>query len=166
MKLCEMEGADFDIVIPAAILHDIGWSNVPSKERMATLDGSETDKVNKDQIRKKHEKYGVELAKQILNQINYDKDSIHEILQIISQHDSRRGFISKNEGIMRDADKMWRFDKRSFVADTKRLKNPAQELLKIRRNYLKVSDFFSSESGKKTAYEELEKREKEYSKEK
>ena len=36
-KLVELENADEDVVIPAVILHDVGWSQLPEKRRMTLL---------------------------------------------------------------------------------------------------------------------------------
>jgi len=41
---------------------------------------------------------------------------VPEILEIISHTDTRKGFISKNEGLVRDADKLWRTSQRGFAA--------------------------------------------------
>ena len=36
IKLAEIEKADKNVVIPAAILHDIGWSKIPKKTALNT----------------------------------------------------------------------------------------------------------------------------------
>lgn len=74
-------------------------------------------KEERIRIRNEHQIKGVELAQQILKKADYDDKLHQEILEIISQHDTRDGFISNNEGAMRDADKLWRFDIYGFLND-------------------------------------------------
>lgn len=114
--ICTLENTNADVVVPAAILHDIGWSKVPQEESMLVF----TYGVDKDKmlnLRLKHQNEGVKLAREILNSLKYPAQFIDEILEIISQHDTRKGFISPNEGAMRDADKLWRFDDYGFLND-------------------------------------------------
>ncbi len=160
-KLVELEGADEDIVVPAAILHDIGWSKVPKEEAMKIF-GNKISKDAEAELRKKHEKIGVEMAREILEKINCDAEMTKEILEIISGHDSREEFISKNEGVMRDADKLWRFSEKGFWLDIERggyVPERRHEMLKEKTN---SSNFFYSEFAKKIAREELEKRKGEF----
>lgn len=114
--ICITENTNPDIVVPAAIMHDIGWSQVPHEERMLVFTyGVDKDKMLK--IRIQHQEEGVRLAREILNKVEYPSNFIEEILEIISQHDTRTGFINSNEGAMRDADKLWRFDDYGFLND-------------------------------------------------
>lgn len=161
INLAKLEGADENIVIPAAILHDIGWSQIPKEESLKIF----SDKISEEErikIQRKHEEAGTKLAKQILEKVNYNTGAINEILEIISRHDTRKGFISKNEGIVRDADKLWRFSKKGFWADIKRRNNtPKEEYDKLKAK-IDSQNFFYSDSAKKMAKEELEKRRSEF----
>lgn len=142
-------------------MHDIGWSQI-SKEESLKIFSSETGEEDRIKIQRKHEEAGTKLAKQILDNVNYNTEAINEILEIISKHDTRKGFISKNEGIMRDADKLWRFSKRGFWADIKRRNNtPKEECDKLKAK-IDSQNFFYSDSAKKMAREELEKRRSEF----
>ena len=161
LELVKLENVDENIVIPAAILHDIGWSQISKEESLKIF----SNKINEDdriKIQREHEEAGVKLAKQILEKMNYNMEAINEILEIISQHDIRKGFISKDEGIMRDADKLWRFSKKGFWADIKRRNNtPKEEYDKLKAK-IDSPDFFYSDSAKKMAREELEERRSEF----
>jgi len=161
LELVKLENADEDIVIPAAILHDIGWSQVSKEESLKIFSGKtkEEERVN---IQRKHEEAGVKLAKQILEKMNCNTEAINEILEIISQHDTRNGFISKNEGIMRDADKLWRFSKKGFWTDVKRGNRTPKERYEMLMEKIDSPNFFYSDSAKKIARKELERRRSEF----
>ena len=116
IKLCKTENIDDRIVVPAAILHDIGWSQVSTKDRKVIFSPDKTPEIEY-KIRIKHQKEGVKLARKILKKVNYPKNLTKHILEIISEHDTRKGFISKEEAAMRDADKLWRYSKTGFKAD-------------------------------------------------
>jgi len=160
-QLVKIENADENIVIPAAILHDIGWSKVP-KEELLVIFGN-ISKEDKIAVKKKHEKYGVSLAREILNEVHYEIRLTDEILEIISGHDTRIGFISKNEGIVRDADKLWRFSKKGFWVDVKRHNTTFEKLYVQREEMMARDNFFYSDTARKIAEHELEIRRKEYS---
>jgi HD superfamily phosphodiesterase len=161
LKLVRMEKADENVVVPAAILHDIGWSQLPKKERLKVF----VTKVNKEtdfRIRRKHERLGVKLAKRILEKANYGPDLIGEILKIISRHDTRKSFVSANEGIVRDADKLWRYSRTGFGVDTKRAKGDSTGLYKKLKQRIGLKEFFYSGAARKIARKELKKRKAEY----
>lgn len=116
MQICEIEKCELSVVVPAAILHDIGWSEVSEGDRMSVFTYGVPDD-ERLRVRNEHQVAGVKLAESILRQVGYESKYMPEILEIISQHDTRVGFISKNEGAMRDADKLWRYDEFGFLSD-------------------------------------------------
>lgn len=156
-KLLEFESSDEDIIIPAIMLHDIGWSQLNESDRMRIFDSNAT-KDEKLKVRCKHQEEGVKLAKVILKKVNYSQKLTEEILEIISQHDTRDGFISNNEGLVRDADKLWRFSKIGFTAVLIRNKFSFQQLYDKLINRIELSNYFYSNKAKQIAYDELEKR--------
>lgn len=156
-KLVEIEKANENIAVPAAILHDIGWSKVPKEEAMKNF-GNKIGNNAKIELQKKHEEIGVEMAREILEKVNYDTVMMNEILEIISGHDTREEFISKNEGIVRDADKLWRFSNKGFWLDVKRGSYTPEERYEMLKEKINSSNFFYSKSAKKIAQEKLEKR--------
>lgn len=156
-QLLEKEKANEDIVIPAAILHDVGWSQLPRKERFLKFSPTAT-KEEKQQNRLKHQKESVKIAKRILRKVGYPKNWSEKILEIISQHDTRKGFISQEEGLVRDADKLWRFSKIGFKDDLKRFKFSFQKLEEKLLKNLQDPNFIYSKTAKKIAAEELGKR--------
>lgn len=103
--LCDLHPeADRDVVLPAMILHDTGWSMLPSEEVLAAISpaGSRPESV----IR--HEKEGARIAEGILRRLGYPDERIDEITTIVDGHDSRREALNLNDALVKDADKLWR----------------------------------------------------------
>ena len=124
-KLVELENGDEDIVIPAITLHDVGWSQV----RPDFVDEVFKGKSPREQawaVITQHQNESVRLAADMLNKVGYPAEKSREILEIILQHDTRDGFISKNEGLVRDADKLYRFSRVGFKNDINRSGNPGK----------------------------------------
>ncbi|SDO97316.1 HD domain-containing protein [Arthrobacter sp. ok909] len=96
--------ADAAVVLPAIMLHDIGWSQVPPAEVLQAIapGGGRPDLVLL------HEKEGARLAAGILAEAGYDAGKVPAILDIIDGHDSRREALSIEDAIVKDADKTWR----------------------------------------------------------
>ena len=159
--LVKAENGDEDIVIPAIILHDIGWSKLPRARRLLIFN-REAKEEERQSVRLQHQKEGVKLARKILSEAGYPADRSEEILEIISQHDTREGFISKNEGLVRDADKLWRFSKGGFEADARRYKGTRKFPFGILEASLQNPNFLYSKTARHLATEELELRKRQY----
>lgn len=97
--------AQEDVVLPAILLHDIGWKMVPEERQLNAFGPRAKDKA----AHRLHEVEGVRLAGEILASLNYDVNKTQEILAIIDGHDSRREALSLNDKLVKDADKLWRF---------------------------------------------------------
>jgi HD superfamily phosphodiesterase len=97
--------ADPEVVLPAILLHDVGWKMVPEEKQLRAFGPNAKDM----DTRRIHEVEGVEIAKGILNALNYDREKTDEILAIIEGHDSRLEALSLNDALVKDADKLWRF---------------------------------------------------------
>ncbi|MFC1780165.1 HD domain-containing protein [Patescibacteria group bacterium] len=159
-RLSKIENTNDDIVIPAAILHDIGWSQLSKKERMLIFDKSNPEQ-DRLKARFKHQKEGVKLAREILEKVKYPKKLIKAILEIISEHDTRDGFISDDEATMRDADKLSRFSKIGFWDDVRQSKITAEYYYSYLKEKINTPNFLYFQSSKKIALEELQKRKRE-----
>jgi hypothetical protein len=96
--------ADAAVVLPAMMLHDVGWSQVPPEEVLAAIapGGGRPDLVLL------HEKEGARLAAGILEQVGWDAACVPQILEIIDGHDSRKEALSIEDAIVKDSDKTWR----------------------------------------------------------
>jgi len=97
--------ADEGIVLPAVLLHDVGWKMVP-EEKQRDAFGPE---VKDHETRRFHETEGVRIAREILTSLDYDKAKTVEILSIIDGHDTRKDPLSLNDKLVKDSDKLWRF---------------------------------------------------------
>ena len=153
-SLLESDHGDEDIVIPAIILHDVGYSQLPKERRLKVFDRSLKDE-ERTVVQMEHEKAGVELARELLKEADYPPEFVEEILEIISQHDTRKGFISQNEGLVRDSDKLWRFSKRGFEAGEKRMKPGEDFKWADIEASIDKADYFYSDTSKRMARQEL-----------
>ncbi|MCK5149351.1 HD domain-containing protein [Candidatus Pacearchaeota archaeon] len=161
-RLAKLEEGNKEIILPAIILHDIGWSQLPKEKRFVIFNENAT-KEEKLAVRYKHQDEGVMIAKKILKKVNYPLTSSHEILEIISQHDTRNGFISKSEGLVRNADKLWRFSKTGFKADVMRNGFTSEFIYEGLKKQIKLPNFLYPGIAKQIAYQELELRKEEFS---
>lgn len=142
------------IVIPASILHDIGWSQMSKKEIAQFYLPNWRD--FESQLRKRHQEEGVKLARKILEELNYTSKHVLEILEIISQHDTRKGFYSLEDGIARSADRLWRFTIPCINLFKKERKWSFEEMNGILNEWKNQKDFFYDDKIKKFAELELE----------
>jgi HD superfamily phosphohydrolase YqeK len=104
LELLPTTDGDRDITVTAAILHDVGWSQVPEdivmKSRVPRGDM---------ELLKIHEDKGAVIARRILENVNYPPDRIASIIAIVLGHDSRRQPLDINDKIVKDADQLSRF---------------------------------------------------------
>jgi hypothetical protein len=93
-----------EVVCPAILLHDTGWSMVPDDQILEAIapGGGRPDLILA------HEKEGARLAAGILADIGHEPDATARVVAIIDGHDSRRDAISLEDAIVKDADKLWR----------------------------------------------------------
>ena len=101
--------ADEAVVLPAILLHDVGWYVIPEKLQTQALVGSPKRDNNPD-ISRLHETEGTRIAGEILTSLDYEIAKITEIQRIIDGHDTRPEALSLNDALVKDADKLWRFD--------------------------------------------------------
>jgi hypothetical protein len=161
-ELAALENGDEDVILPAIILHDIGYSQLPKERRLLVFDKDAKDE-DKRPVVMEHQAESVKLATKILEEVNYPQGLVPEILEIISQHDSRKGFISKNEGLVRDADKLWRTSKEGFAAAEARRQSageskpesPDETLIKKIGEGINKPDYFYSDRARKMAIADL-----------
>ena len=139
-----------EIVIPAVLLHDVGWSRVPEDLLLKAFGPRPGYDRNLNRI---HEVEGAKIAREILDQVEYDADYIDQITEIIEGHDSRWQVLSINDAIVKDADKLFRYSKEGFYIDCERFAlNPAEHLKYL---FDIVEEWFFTDPGKKLAREEL-----------
>jgi HD superfamily phosphodiesterase len=104
--LSQIPEAQENIVLPAILIHDIGWSTVDERENLEAIapdrDGSRNHLVVQ------HEKEGAKIAREILTEVGLPASDVDEICNIIDGHDTRHQPISVNDSLVKDADKIWR----------------------------------------------------------
>jgi hypothetical protein len=98
--------ADAAIVLPAILLHDIGYAAVPAEDHLRGLAGSPGWEA---EITRRHEVEGARMAGEILELVDYDPERIRVICDIVGGHDTRDESVSLEDAIVKDADKLWRF---------------------------------------------------------
>jgi len=113
LKLLRHEKGDEAIVIPAIILHDIGWSAIPEHLHLTAF-GLNSSNFNL-KLNRVHEKEGAKIAKRILEEFHYPPKKVKEICEIIQGHDSRKRPISQNDRVVKDADKLFRYSRRGLT---------------------------------------------------
>lgn len=144
LQLLKILGGKREIIVPAAILHDIGWSQMEWEFNI--------QKVNQREVRLKHEKIGAKLAREILSKLNYKLELVEETGEIILGHDTRDNVLSLNDGIVKDADKLWRFTLTHFaqvmIGNFGLSSSAAEQKLE---SYFNKKSFFHSDAVKKIA---------------
>lgn len=98
--------ADEDIVSLAILLHDIGWWSIDETDIFEK--GFGPDMMQSD-VRFLHEREGVRLSRDVLEQTDWPEAVIAAVAEIIDGHDTRPEPRSLNDRLVRDADKLWRF---------------------------------------------------------
>jgi HD superfamily phosphodiesterase len=99
--------ADPDIVLPAILLHDIGYMVVPEDDHLKGLAGAV--KGWEPEITRRHEIAGAALAADILAEVGWDSERSALVADIVDGHDSRPEAVSLEDRLVKDADKLWRY---------------------------------------------------------
>jgi len=126
-EVCEQESLDKTLLMPLAILHDIGYATL--------ADIAETNYYDKD-IRKAHMEAGAKLAGKILESVNYPKNKSKQIIKYISVHDDwafGKIDVYLNDrilGTFKDLDYLWIYTQEGCRAIQKVLKKNNAEMLK------------------------------------
>lgn len=102
--LAEYPEADECVVLPAILLHDVGWKRIDPKLLLLAVGRNPT---RKDLVRE-HEIHGVEIAREILERHCPEGVDIGAVLAIIDGHDTTKKARSLSDAVMKDADKGWR----------------------------------------------------------
>lgn len=99
--------ADARLVRVAILLHDTGWGRVDESRIISEGFGGDWRKAA---IRFEHEKQGCIIAREVLPPLGYDEAFVDDVCAIIDGHDTRHEAYSLEDAMMRDADRLWRFD--------------------------------------------------------
>ena len=99
--------ADALLVRVAIQLHDTGWGRV-DEDRI--LSEGFTGDWRRAAIRFEHEKQGCLIAREVLPPLGYGPEFVDAVVAIIDGHDTRKEAKSLEDALVRDADRLWRFD--------------------------------------------------------
>lgn len=119
--------ADAEVVRPAILLHDTGWSTVPEDEILEAIapGGGRADLV------RQHEVEGAKIARTVLEQLSRDPGVITQVVEIVDGHDSRMEALSIEDAIVKDADKIWRVTPHGIATVTRWFGLSTEEALRI-----------------------------------
>jgi CRISPR/Cas system-associated endonuclease Cas3-HD len=151
-RLINLEGGDEDIIIPAIILHDVGWKTIPENMQRSAFG----PKATHPELNRSHELAGAKIARQLLEHIHYAPNRINTIVQIIEGHDSRNKALSLEDKIVKDADKLWRFTREGFDIDVERFQQTPQQVLTWLESH--VQKWFFTKTAQQIALTELNTR--------
>lgn len=99
--------ADALLVRVAILLHDTGWGRV---DETRILTEGFTGDWRKAAIRFEHERQGCLVAQEVLPPLGYPEEFVDRVVAIIDGHDTRPESRSLEDSLVRDADRLWRFD--------------------------------------------------------
>lgn len=100
--------ADRDVCLLAILLHDIGWWAIDMETIIA--EGFRSANILQSDVRYRHEAEGVRLAREVLRDTGWGEGVIAQVCEIIDGHDTRPDPRHLNDRIVRDADKLWRYE--------------------------------------------------------
>lgn len=124
--------ADADIVLPAIILHDTGWSKVPQEKLLLAFGPG----AKYPEIQRMHELEGVKVAREILERLGFEEAHSKQITDIIDGHDTIKEARSLNDALMKDADKLWRYSSGGISIIQGWFDISRGEVLEILENYV------------------------------
>lgn len=155
LKLLPSEKGDEEVVIPAVLLHDVGWKAIPANLHLTAFGPNPTN----PQLARVHEVEGTKIAQAILKDLQYPPEKIREISRIIRGHDTRKRSISRNDRIVKDADKLWRYSRTGMAVDLERFRVPRREYLIFLEAI--INQWFLTPTGREAAKREISLRKKE-----
>lgn len=100
--------ADRDVCSLAILLHDIGWAEI-DMDRIIS-EGFRSENPLQSDVRYLHEEIGVRLAREVLADTGWGDTVIAQVCEIIDGHDTRKDPHHLNDRIVRDSDKLWRYE--------------------------------------------------------
>lgn len=156
ISVCEKENLDDSVLLPLAILHDVGYAEV------------QKDNPYKLNIREEHMKAGAIIAKRILEEVHYPKDKAEKISHLVSVHDNWAlgdNNIYKNDALLgsfNDLDYMWMATPKGFPALMTILGKNQKELIEyLESNDKPILRPFSTETAKELYLKYIEERKRE-----
>lgn len=91
----------------AILLHDTGWARV-DEERIIS-EGFRSENAMQSDVRVLHEIEGCNITREVLPPLGYDERVVEAVCAIIDGHDTDPVHNGIEDAIVRDADRLWRF---------------------------------------------------------
>jgi HD superfamily phosphodiesterase len=155
LRLLAEEEGDPAVVIPAILLHDVGWSKVPEDRQLAAFGPN----VQEPELTRVHEREGAAMAAGILREIGYPEVESRAIVEIIAGHDTRLTALSPSDAVVKDADKLFRLSALGFPIDCARFGlRPESHLAWLQE---RIDRWFFTETGRRLARDEIAARARE-----
>ena len=155
LKLLKRVKADDEIVVPAILLHDVGWKVVPEPLQLTAFGPNRSN----PRAARLHEVEGAKMARKILEGLHYPPEKIEQICRIIRGHDSRKKSISRSDRIVKDADKLFRYSRKGMAIDVNRFRTRRGGYLRYLEKHIEKWFFLSA--SRQLAKEELAQRRRE-----
>ena len=155
LKLLKTVKADDEIVVPAILLHDVGWKAVPEDLQLTAFGPNQSN----SRAARLHEVEGAKMARKILEELHYPPEKIEGIFRIIRGHDSRKKSISRSDRIVKDADKLFRYSRKGMAIDVNRFRTRRGDHLGYLDRH--IEKWFFLPVSRQLAREELAQRRKE-----
>lgn len=149
LKLLQSGKGEEDIVIPAVLLHDVGWKALPKDLHLNAFGPNPSN----PELVKVHEREGATIARRLLRELHYPSKKIEEICKIIQGHDSRKKPLSMSDRIVKEADKLWRYSKKGVAIDTERFRISPEVYLAYLEG--KIDQWFLTPEAKRMARKEI-----------
>jgi len=149
LKLLRSEKGDEEVVIPAILLHDVGWSAIPEHLHLTAFGPNPSN----PKLARVHESEGAKTAQMILNDLRYPPKKVNEICRIIQGHDSRKRAISPSDRIVKDADKLTRYSRKGMAIDLGWFHIPRREYLVFLEAI--IDHWFLTPTGREIARKEI-----------
>jgi HD superfamily phosphodiesterase len=146
---------DEEVVVPAILLHDVGWKVVPEHLQLTAFGPNRSN----PRAAKLHEVEGAKMARKILELLHYPPKKVKEICRIIQGHDSRKRPISRSDRIVKDADKLFRYSRKGMAIDLNRFHIHRGDYLSYLERHIEKWFFLSA--SRQLAREELAQRRRE-----
>ena len=143
--IIKKDGLDEEIILPAIIFHDIGWSLVSNELRL---------EYYSHKARMAHMRMGAKLTKKLLGQFNYPKNKVNSICHLVRVHDYpssgvNKSLKTKNELAVACIDFLWRLTKSGFWANTTTKSEATHKLATLKSHAKEKKLFYFSKAGTK-----------------
>lgn len=124
--------AEERVLLPAILLHDIGWKMFP-EELLAQAVGPAP---KYPELQRAHEIESARIARIELQQLAISGVDIDRVIAIIDGHDTRPQPQSLEDALMKDADKLWRFTTHGIATLSVWFATPAKDTVAMLESFV------------------------------